>query len=200
MADKRLTQAEIGRALGISKQAVSQLKAKGMPVDTIESAARWRATNIDLGRAKGARVVLAHSDLDEQDRSPSAPAGDVDDPADDPEGQPEQLGGSADAPENTAYRQARAEREQVRLERERLALGQLRGQLINVDEAIRMSFTAFRSLRDAVLNVPARVKDQVAAEQDPFHVERVIEAELSAALASFEPARVLVDEDDEDEA
>ena len=200
MADKRLTQAEIGRALGISKQAVSQLKAKGMPVESIEAAARWRATNIDLGRAKGARVVLAHSDLDEEDRQPPLPSFAGGDLEDDPEHQSAQLDGAADASDNAAYRQARAEREQVRLERERLALEQLKGKLIDADEAIRMSFTAFRMLRDAVLNVPARIKDEVAAEADPFHVEQRIDAELTAALGSFDPAKVLVDEDDEDEA
>jgi len=71
---------------------------------------------------------------------------------------------------------------EIRVSRERIELEQLRGSLISLEEAKRLAYTAFRSLRDAVLNVPARIKDQCAAETDSFEIEQIIDAELSAAL------------------
>lgn len=208
----RLTLREIGEALGISKQAVSQLKAKGMPVGSIEAARRWRESNIDLGRARDVRMVVSHGDRPEVERVPSAPAPTVAAPlaAEAPRAKLLPPGPPPDAYEadeepsladNAEYRRARAEREQVRLERDKLALEQERGKLIDLDDAMRMVFTSFRSLRDAVLNVPARVKDQVAALSDSFHVEQLLDRELSAALAGFRAETALADvDDDADEA
>lgn len=102
------------------------------------------------------------------------------------------------AGQTEAYRLARAEREKVRLDRERIELEQLRGNLIDLGEAKRLAFSAFRELRDAVLNVPARIKDECAATIDPLLVEQLIERELSKALASFDLARVTSDQDDAD--
>lgn len=100
---------------------------------------------------------------------------------------------------NAVYRTARGEREQLRLERDRYELDQLRGQLISVVEAKRLAFTAFRSLRDAVLNVPSRVKDHCAAETDALRIEQLLDAELSAALGTFSSDRVLDEIDDEED-
>jgi hypothetical protein len=99
---------------------------------------------------------------------------------------------------NAAYREHRANRERIRAEREQIELDELKGSLIGVEEAKRLAFTAFRSLRDAVLNVPARIKDQCAAETDGFMVEQLIEAELTKALGGFDPTKVLRDSDDDD--
>jgi hypothetical protein len=106
--------------------------------------------------------------------------------------------GTSGNADTEAYRKARAERERIRVEREQLELDQLRGQLIDLEEAKRLAFTAFRALRDAVLNVPARIKDQVAVESDAFRVEQLIETELAAALDKFDTARVLRDDDDDE--
>lgn len=131
--------------------------------------------------------------------SAPAPGGEAPAPAATPGG--EEAGEGAIADEHSpAFRKARAEQMEIRVSRERIELEQLRGSLIGLDEAKRLAYTAFRSLRDAVLNVPARIKDQCAAETDSFKIEQIIDAELSAALQSFNPARVLVEatEDDAD--
>lgn len=112
-------------------------------------------------------------------------------PADDP-------GDDDDDPHTAAYRQARAERERIRVDREQIELDQLKGKYIEVAEASRMVFTAFRALRDAVLNVPARIKDQAAAETDAFRVEQLLDNELGAALAGFNPNTALRDVDDDE--
>lgn len=178
-------------ALGdVTKSQVDRLYKQGMPRHSVEAARAWRAANLELSRTADSRIdrppVQTPAGL------PDPPAGDlVDDPVEEPE---------VEADENTAaYRRHRADRERVRSEREQLELDQLRGKLIDLEEAKRLAFTAFRSLRDAVLNVPARVKDQCAAESDSFKVEQLIEAELTAALDAFQPAKVLREQDDDDE-
>lgn len=130
--------------------------------------------------------------------SPRAPASDripgeerpSDDPADDDD---------EEDPNTEAFRKSRAEQMAIRVERERIELDVLRSKYIEVEEAKRLVFTAFRALRDAVLNVPARIKDQCAAEPDAFHVEQIMDAELSAALEGFNPVTALRESDEDDE-
>jgi len=47
------SQNAIARALGISAAAVTKCKKQGMPVDSIEAAARWRADNLNPCQTKG---------------------------------------------------------------------------------------------------------------------------------------------------
>lgn len=106
---------------------------------------------------------------------------------------------AADEETSTAYREARASREELRLQREQYEFEQLRGQLIDVDEARRLAFTAFRSLRDNLLNIPARLKDQMAAETDALRIEQLLDAELTEALTKFDPGQVVTEVEDEDD-
>jgi hypothetical protein len=46
------TQTEIGRELGLSKAAVSKLKARGMPCSSADAARRWRARHLEPGRIR----------------------------------------------------------------------------------------------------------------------------------------------------
>lgn len=52
MSKRKLTQKELAVALGVSQANVTKLKARGMPVHSIEAARRWRDTNLDPLRAK----------------------------------------------------------------------------------------------------------------------------------------------------
>lgn len=96
----------------------------------------------------------------------------------------------------TEYRSHRAEREKYSALTQKLEYEQLVGKLIEVDEAKRIAFTTFRSIRDAVLNVPARLKDQLAALDDPYQCERIMEAALSAALGGIDVTKLLQDQDE----
>jgi hypothetical protein len=46
------TMAEIGRALGLSRQAVHTLNRRGMPVHSVEAAHAWRLAHLDPARRK----------------------------------------------------------------------------------------------------------------------------------------------------
>lgn len=180
----------MAEALGIGKSQCADLFRKGMPRDSADAARAWRLEQLEMSRTAESRI----------DRPVvQTPAGLADTPAGDAVDEvPDELVGEVDE-HAAAFREHRANRERLRAEKDQLELDQLRGRLIDLDEAKRLAFTAFRSLRDAVLNVPARIKDQCAAEADAFKVEQLIEAELTAALDAFDPAKVLREPDDDDE-
>jgi hypothetical protein len=114
-------------------------------------------------------------------------------------------GGGADPDDGTEvegdtstseYRTHRAEREKYSAAKQKLEYEQLAGELISVDEAKRIAYTTFRGIRDSVLNVPARLKDQLAALDDPHQCERLMEAALSAALAGIDVRKLLQEQDE----
>lgn len=168
--------------LGVSKSQVARDAAAGMPMDDVEAARAWRQATHDVARTADGRI----------DRDPPAGA-----PAD--EAEPADDGAAAD-PATADYRKHRAENERIKYERAQLELDQFRGSLIPVDEARRLAFTAFRQLRDAVLNVPARLQDQLAAETDAFRVGQLLELELVQALSGFSPEQVVKETEDDDDA
>jgi hypothetical protein len=94
------------------------------------------------------------------------------------------------------YRTHRAQREKFSALKQELEYKQLAGELISVEEAKRIAYTAFRGIRDSVLNVPARLKDQLAAIDDPHQCERLIESALSAALAGVDIGKLLQETDE----
>lgn len=104
------------------------------------------------------------------------------------------------AEDSTAeYRAARAEREQLRVRRERMQLEIEEGSLVSLADARQLVFTAFRTLRDGVLNVPTRIKHQLAADTDADRCEQMLEMELQAVLSAFDPEAALREQRDEDD-
>ena len=198
VAEPCLSVRGMAEALGVSKSQVDRDKQAGMPMHSAAAARAWREAQHDMSRTVEGRI--------DRPGTPDAPrpavgglasaagaGGSVDSPASTEPDEP--------APGDTAeYRKARAERERTSADRAQLELDQLRGKLIDVDEAKRLAFTSFRSVRDAVLNVPARVAAQCAAETDALRVEQLIEDELSLALLRFAPDKLLADTEADDEA
>lgn len=105
----------------------------------------------------------------------------------------------ADDPDVVSLRSERVRNIKLRNEREEFELARERGAYIEVIEAKRLAFTLFRALRDRIMAVAPRVRDQLAAETDPRRIERLLEAELSAALAATNPADVLAETDDDED-
>jgi hypothetical protein len=111
-------------------------------------------------------------------------------------------GAEQDQPETEAdatsseYRTHRASREKFSSLKQELEYKQLAGELISVEEAKRIAYTAFRAIRDSLLNVSARLKDQLAAQNDPHECERLLDAELSAALAGIDVGKLLQETDE----
>lgn len=185
-------------ALGVSKSQIARDAQAGMPMDDPAAARAWREQQHDMSRTVEGRIDrTAPTQQSQQPQQPQKPDA-VDDQAADDTDTTDDPAAPADA-DTAAYRTARADRERTNADRARIELDQLRGRLIDVDEARRLAFTAFRSLRDAVLNVPARVAAQAAAESDVLRVEHLIEGEIAAALARFEPTQLLTDTEETDD-
>lgn len=195
-AEHRLGVRAMAEALGVSKSQVHRDAQAGMPMHSVDAARAWRLDHHDMSRTVEGRIdrpspdappaavsgLASAAGAGEAGTSPASP--DVDGPL----------------PGDTAeYRKARAERERTAADRAQLELDQLRGRLIDVDEAKRLAFTSFRALRDAVLQVPARVAAQCAALSEPLLVEQTIEAELGAVLSAIDPAKLLLDPDADDQ-
>lgn len=176
-------------ALGMSKSEVHRDAQAGMPMTSVEAARAWRAEHEDISRTKEGRIDRPTLFGRPHAAEESAPAVQ---PAAEPDDVPQ--------PGDTAeYRKARAERERTRADREALELEQLRGRLLDGDEMGRIAYTAWRGLRDALDNVSPRIKDQLAAESDPFHCDRIVHDEISAVLASFDVQASLGEKDEEGE-
>ena len=109
----------------------------------------------------------------------------------------------APADQTSEYRAERAMRERIRRQRDEIELDELRGSVVPLADAELTVFTAFRTLRDSLLQVATRIKDRCAATSDPFMVEQIIEAEIAASFARFDPAKMLqpvLDDEDAHEA
>lgn len=103
--------------------------------------------------------------------------------------------GDANLSEYRAHRATRERYQALRLQRE---YEQQIGNLIDVNEAKRIVSTSFRALRDSVLNVATRIKDELAAISDPAMIEQILDRELGAALAGIDVKQLLEEQDTED--
>lgn len=97
------------------------------------------------------------------------------------------------------YQRHRAKREEIRATREQIELDMLTGASLDLASAQRIAFTAFRTLRDAVMNVPARTKDLLAAETDPARIEAMLETELAAALQAIDLRSIMKEQHQDQE-
>ena len=196
----KLGQRAFARLIGVTLRAVQKAIQSGRiavdvdgKIDADTAVEAWRRNTDESKRsiADQSRPSLANAAFSMQ--APSA------NPDDDEEDDDIPAAASREDPSMVAYRAARAAREQTRLERERMDLERERGTTLPLADAQRLAFTAFRTVRDNVMNIPVRLKDALAAETDPVRVESMLDAELARALASVD-ATALVSENDTDDA
>lgn len=64
----------------------------------------------------------------------------------------------------------------------RLANDEAEGRLGDVDAMSQAQFDLARQIRDAMLAIPARIQDMLAAESDPIACGRILEAEIRSSL------------------
>jgi hypothetical protein len=199
--------------LGVSKSQVDRDRQRGMPMADVEAARAWRLADKDPSRTVDGRIDRAQTPAP---NTPPAAVGGLASAAgaggdDTPPSSPDE----ASADENTAaYRADRARNERLKAERAELELEQLRGNLVAVRDVEEMQFTAARITRDRVLMVPARqiatlhaallqlvpeAQREAFAQQIHMHtLERMLEAELRAALDEAAKAIEEARRDDDD--
>ena len=81
--------------------------------------------------------------------------------------------------------ESRAKSEHFRAELARIDLEVKEEELVESSLVKRQAFTAARTVRDSLGNIPDRVANQFAAETDPVEIHRVLTNEIRKALESL---------------
>ena len=81
--------------------------------------------------------------------------------------------------------ESRAKSEHFRAELARIDLEVKEEELVESSLVKRQAFTAARTVRDSLGNIPDRVANQFAAETDPVEIHRVLTDEIRKALESL---------------
>ena len=153
-----LSQAALGRALDLSAPAITKLKKQGMPVHSVAAAQQWRQDRQNVAQRKPWPGRTA----------PAAPAAPAAPPAEFVHGE------SHDA--------ARTRREIAEADLAELKLGELHGELVRAAD-VRASYARrLASLRESLLQIPARLAPIVASETDQAACHETLQSELHAVL------------------
>jgi hypothetical protein len=157
------SQADIARALGISPARITALKARGMPVHSVEAAAEWRTLH-----------------LREHVHRRPAP-GRVQPPASVP------AAAAAQAPAPSAghvtYTEARRREAVARAIMAERSAQEQAGELVRADEWAAALAKRVVAFREGLLQLPARLAPELAAASDQATVHRLLEDGLHQALA-----------------
>jgi hypothetical protein len=170
-AEKPMSQAAIGRALGLSPASMTKLKGQGMPVHSVAAAQAWREARQNLAQRKPAPDV--------------APAPTM--PSRAPWVDPAAFGGAGpDMPGLGEDRdEARTRREIAEANMAEMDEARLRRELIRVSAVQAQLSTDYATTRDALLQIPARMAPLLAAEKDPAAVQNLLHAEIHQALMTL---------------
>ncbi|WP_394538764.1 elements of external origin [Lysobacter enzymogenes] len=161
-----------GRHRGVSDTAVRKAIATGRisaladgTIDPVRADTEWAANTTSADApARAPRPARARAMA--QDETLSAPAG---------------------APAGNSYAQARTANEVLKAQHHKLRIAQLRGELIDRQQAVGQVFALARAERDAWLNWPARISSMLAAELgiDPHAMHVVLEREVRQHLSEL---------------
>ncbi len=178
-----LTQNVLAAALGLSKGRLSQLKAEGMPVDSIEAAQAWRAERQNIAARKSLpdQVAAALQSIAPQSTFPALPAMRRPDPGAPPQGGATDI---CDELEEDRDR-ARTRREISEANIAEMTEARMRRDLIRVTAVQAQLATEYATLRDALLQIPARMAPTLAAESDPAAIQTALHAEIHHALTDL---------------
>lgn len=152
-------QSEIAKVLGITEGRVTQLKAKGMPVDSIDMAAAWYRDNID------------------QKLSPKLTPTTVPPPASQ----------TMEAVSSAFYdlQEERARREHHEANLAELKQRQLMGELVEAERVRRVVTTWASMARAAFEKIPDKLAERLAAESDPQACHVLMTNEIDLVLADL---------------
>ena len=171
-SEKAMSQAAIGRALGLSPAAITKLKGQGMPVDSVAAAQAWREARQNVAQRKPAPVVVPDPAPVRRVEFNGLPV----------------FGGAApplDFPVGEDRDEARTRREIAEANMAEMDEARLRRELIRVAAVQSQLSTDYATTRDAMLQIPARMAPLLAAEKDPAAVQTLLHAEIHQALMTL---------------
>ena len=172
MPEKRVSQAEFARQNGWSKQYVAKLVKQGrikLDGGKIDPVAARQAINA-LAEPS---TTLRQPPADSANKEPRSP-----------------VGGSlpSDNRKVVDYAAARTMREAYRAKMARLDYEERKGKLVDAQKMYEEGFQLGRQIRDALLGIPDRMADILAAEPDPARVRELLHDELTQALTELSRA------------
>ena len=161
----RPTQGEIARALEIDAALVTRYKARGMPVDSVEAARRWKADNV---RAKVTAIGQAETAAPRPADALAPPAP----PA-------------APTLADTGYTADRARREKYDADMAEIKLREQQGDLVHWSTVRAEMTKRLGDVRTNLLQIPARLAPLLAPELDQTKVYALLDAELRTVLTKL---------------
>lgn len=165
---KGISQAAIGRALGLAPSTITKLRGQGMPVTSVAEAQAWRELRQNSLQRKPEPKPLAASPATVAPAPRMLPP--LPDEGDDSFGFGENLD------------QARLRDKISEANMREMAEAEMRGELIRVTAVKATLATIFATTRDALLQIPARLAPTLAADVDPASVQNALHAEIHQAL------------------
>lgn len=166
-AGAKVSQAAIGRALGMSPANITKLKKQGMPVDSVESAQAWRMARQNVAARKP--VPGQHNKA----ALPPLPA--VESTATDLD----------DIPMGEGHDEARTRLRISEANLSEMREAEERGQLIRVDAVKAALSVAMATARESLLQIPSRLAALLAANSDPASVQNLLHSEIHQALVEL---------------
>lgn len=168
---KGISQAAIGRALGLAPSTITKLRGQGMPVTSVAEAQAWRELRQNSLQRKPEPKLLAAPP------APLAPAPRMLPPLPDEDDETFGFGETLD--------QARLRDKISEANQNEMREAEMRGKFLVKADFDRYLFNAGRMLRDTLANCSRRIGAEVSGLADAAACEAVIDREHRAALASF---------------
>lgn len=185
----KVSQAALARALDISAPMVTKLKKQGMPVESVEAARAWREKNLNIAQRKdvmtrpeGATATPSAFEpitvnglrVFGQNPPPAPP------PAPDDFGDDQDDGGALED-----FKAAKTRLTVAEANLKELAEAKERRELIRVEAVKRQLATEYSTLREALMQIPARMAPLLAAEGDAAAIQTMLEVEVHQALVKL---------------
>lgn len=166
---QKLTESGLARLLNVSRQAVHDLVKRGI-------LNKDAAGLIDVAKAQEALANSVHPSSKTAAALQSSTSTKDKSPAD---SKPHENGQNVEV---TSYHVAKTLREAAEAQIARLKLAEMQGDVIRIAAVQTQLATVFATVRDALLQIPARMAPVLAAETDPVAVHNVLHAEIHQAL------------------
>ncbi len=170
---------DLARALACDPTLISRWARRGMPVDSVEAARAWHASNIRSRVRIGAPP-------------PAEPANRPAKGASGPAATAAAAAGGAVAPsdENVSgdYHVFRVRRERAESGIAEMREAEMRGELIRLSAVKNALGIAFATARESLLQLPSRLAPQLAGETDPATIQNLLYVEIHQTLVQLSGA------------
>lgn len=189
---KKLTITELAKQIGISRELLHRHKARGCPVDSLESALLWREKNLDFTQIKKSRILgneggkmskpasqvneteVVSSDLAEMLHKVNESQLDLETTNAD-----ELFKNSRALKEKSAALQAAAEHEKFT------------GELVLKADVEKIIFERARQFRDGLINLSRRLSPELAGLSGVSEIESLLAKEHRLILEAFSKLPVI---------